>query len=178
MPESHAFDQEKFEELIVYLAHRLGPEAALGRVKLAKLLAVCDFTAYAQLGKPMTGATYEKWEHGHLPHELLMVQRDLEADGAIEVEAIDYFGKRLKRITALRDPQMTAFSEDEIGIIESTLNVFGAMSATQLRALSHEELGWLLAEDKETIPYHAFLLDPVRPPEHVFAEFRELHSLS
>ena len=44
----------------------------------------------------MTGATYEKWEHGHLPRELLLSQRDLQADGAIEVESVDYFGKPLE----------------------------------------------------------------------------------
>lgn len=172
------FDRNKFEELIVYLAYRLGPEAALGRVKLAKLLTVCDFTAFAHLGKPMTGATYEKWEHGHLPHELLLVQRDLESDGSIEVETVDYFGKRLKKITARREPVMAAFSDEEIGLVESALHVFGWMSATQLIALAHQELGWLLAADHETIPYESFLLDPTRPPEHVFDEFRELHSLN
>ena len=39
------FDQEKFEQLILYIARRLGPEAALGRVKLAKLLMLIDFTS-------------------------------------------------------------------------------------------------------------------------------------
>lgn len=39
------FDPEKFNELIVYIAKRLGPEAALGRVKLAKLLMQGDFGA-------------------------------------------------------------------------------------------------------------------------------------
>jgi hypothetical protein len=33
---------DKFKELIVYIARRLPPEAALGRVKLAKLLMKCD----------------------------------------------------------------------------------------------------------------------------------------
>ncbi len=61
------FDPAKFNELIVYIAKRLGPEAALGRVKLAKLLMRSDFGAFARFGRSITGATYEKWEHGHLP---------------------------------------------------------------------------------------------------------------
>lgn len=55
------FDSKKFNELIVYIATRLGPEAALGRVKLAKLLMQSDFGAYELRGAPITGATYEKW---------------------------------------------------------------------------------------------------------------------
>src|SRR6185312_12713519 len=72
------FNAHKFNELIVYIATRLGPEAALGRTKLAKLLMKSDFGAYARRGQPTTGATYEKWEQGHLPRELLLAQRDLE----------------------------------------------------------------------------------------------------
>src|SRR5438132_10252926 len=94
------FNRRKFEELIVYIARRLGPEAALGRVKLAKLLMLADFTAYLRRGRPITGATYEKWEHGHLPSELVMTEKDMLAENTLEQETVDYFGKRLKHTTA------------------------------------------------------------------------------
>jgi hypothetical protein len=45
MTENQPFDRTKLEELIVYIAKRLGPEAALGHVKLAKLLMASDFAA-------------------------------------------------------------------------------------------------------------------------------------
>ena len=123
MTENQPFDRTKFEELIVYIAKRLGPEAALGRVKLAKLLKASDFGAYERFGRPITGATYEKWEHGHLPRELLLAQRDLEAQGAIKVEVEDYYGKQLKHITAQRDPNLRDFSEDELGVIETAFSI-------------------------------------------------------
>ena len=115
------FDPAKFNELIVYVAKRLGPEAALGRVKLAKLLMWSDFGAFARFGESITGATYEKWEHGHLPRELLLAQRDLEASDRIATEQVDYFGKTLKQITALDDPDLHAFSEDELAVIETAI---------------------------------------------------------
>src|SRR5438093_4065396 len=107
------FNRAKFEELIVYIARRLPPEAALGRVKLAKLLMHSDFTAFVRLGRSITGATYEKWEHGHLPHELLLAERDLQADGSTEEESVDYYGRRLRHVYAKRNPVMAAFTEDE-----------------------------------------------------------------
>ncbi|MGV1050006.1 MAG: Panacea domain-containing protein [Solirubrobacterales bacterium] len=152
------FKQEKFEELIVYIAKRLGPEAALGRVKLAKLLKASDFGAYERLGQPITGATYEKWEHGHLPRELLLVERDLVAQGAIGVETENYYGKVLKHIKAERDPRMTDFSEDELAIVERAIHHFGYESASYLSDLSHLELGWRLASWKESIPYRTVFL--------------------
>ncbi len=152
------FNSAKFNELVVYIARRLGPEAALGRVKLAKLLMQSDYGAFQRLGNPITGATYEKWEHGHLPRELLLAQRDLEASGAITTETVDYFGKRLKRVTARRDPDLRDFSEDELAVVEGALRRFGHESATHLSNLSHRELGWRLSQWKEVIPYHTVFL--------------------
>jgi uncharacterized phage-associated protein len=172
-----AFDRQKFNELIVYIAKRLGPEAALGRVKLAKLLMFSDFGAFQRFGKPITGATYEKWEQGHLPNELLLAQRDLEADGSISTEVVDYFGKRLSHITADRDPDMSSFSEDELAVIESALRRYGHESATYLSQLSHQEVGWRLAKMKETIPYATVYLGSGGVSEATIRRGEELASL-
>jgi uncharacterized phage-associated protein len=152
------FNQTKFEELIVYIARRLEPEAALGHVKLMKLLMLCDFTAYARAGEPITGATYQKWEHGHFPREWILAEKDLDAAGAIRQETITYYGKKLHHITAGRDPQMAAFSEDEIAIAETIMRRYGYESASYLEALSHQELGWKLSKYREEIPYNTVFL--------------------
>jgi|SRR5271155_1805930 len=152
------FDPNKFNELIVYIAKRLGPEAALGRVKLAKLLMQSDFGAYERRGQPITGATYEKWEHGHLPRELLLAQRDLEAREDIATETVDYYGKKLTRISARRNPDLSGFSDEDIADVERAILRFGHESATYLSELSHLEVGWRLAEMKEAIPYKTVFL--------------------
>ncbi|MBS1890628.1 MAG: SocA family protein [Actinobacteria bacterium] len=152
------FKSKKFNELIVYIACRLGPEAALGRVKLAKLLMASDFGAYERFGQSITGATYEKWEQGHLPRELTLADRDLEAQGAVAVQSESYFGKTLKRVTALRDPDMSEFSEDELAVIEIAIHQFGHETATRLSELSHQEVGWRLAAWREEIPYRTVFL--------------------
>jgi hypothetical protein len=152
------FDDVKFKELIVYIATRLGPEAALGRVKLAKLLMQSDFGAYERRGAPITGATYEKWEHGHLPKELLLAQLDLEADGSIATETVDYYGKKLKRISALRAPDLSSFSDEDLADAERAIVTSGHESASYLSDLSHMEVGWRAAKMKEVIPYNTVFL--------------------
>jgi hypothetical protein len=146
------FESGKFRELIVYIAKRLGPEAALGRVKLAKLLMWSDFGAFERFGKSITGATYQKWEHGHLPQELLMTERDLLANGDIATEDVVYYGKRLKHITAERDPDLSAFTEDDLAVVEVAIRMYGHESAAYLSDLSHHEVGWRLAKWMEAIP--------------------------
>jgi hypothetical protein len=97
-------------------------------------------------------ATYEKWEHGHLPRELLMAQRDLETNERIATETVDFFGKKLKQVTALGDPDMSGFSEDELAVIEGAIRRYGHESASYLSELSHQEVGWRLAELKGNHP--------------------------
>lgn len=151
------FNREKFEELIVYFAHRLEPEAALGHVKLLKLLMLSDFTAYSRRRSSITGATYEKWKHGHFPREWVMAEKDLDGV-AIEQETVDYYGKSLQHIAAKRAPDMTHFSEDDLAIIETVRRRYGYESATYLSQLSHQEVGWRLAQWKEVIPYNTVFL--------------------
>lgn len=177
MADEIKFNRKKFEELIVYLARRLPPEAALGRVKMAKLLMHSDFIAFARLGRPMTGATYEKWEHGHLPRELITTEIDLQSDGSIDMETVDYYGKTLKHITARRDPDMADFSEDELAIVEGTIRLYGHESASYLSRLSHRELGWRLTKDRELIPYDTVFLGTTGPAETDVRRGEELASL-
>ena len=171
------FNRKKFEELIVYIARRLGPESALGRVKLAKLLMVSDFGAYERLGQSITGATYEKWEHGHLPRELLLAQRDLEARDSLRMEEKNYYGRKLKHITAERDPDLSDFSEDELAAVERALHHFSYESASYLSELSHLELGWRLAAWKEEIPFRTVFLGAGNASEADIRRGEELASL-
>jgi uncharacterized phage-associated protein len=171
------FDAKRFEELILYLARRLEPQAALGRVKLAKLLMLCDFTAYRRLGRSITGATYEKWEHGHLPHELLLSERDLEAAGALTVEPTEYYGKRLRHLAAHRDPDMSLFTEDELAVVEGVIRQYGHESASYLKWMSHQELGWRLAEEHEEIPYTTVYLSRRGPTDDDVRRGQELASV-
>jgi uncharacterized phage-associated protein len=158
MTGSTGFNETKFHELIVYIAKRLEPEAALGHVKLMKLLMLSDFTAFARTGEPITGATYEKWEHGHFPREWVVAEKDLDATNAIKQETVNYYGKQLHHVTAGRDPDMADFSDEQLAIVETIIRRYGYESAAYLSGLSHKELGWKLTKYKEEIPYQTVFL--------------------
>jgi uncharacterized phage-associated protein len=152
------FNGKKFEELVVYLATRLGPEATLGRVKLMKLLMQADFTAYARLGRPITGATYEKWEYGHFAREWVIEEKNMTSNGAIIEEIVDYYGRQLRHIAALRAPDLSGFEEEELEIIEEALARYGHLSARALSEMAHREVGWRVAKYREEIPYNTVFL--------------------
>ena len=54
------FNEQKFKELVIYIAGRCESDPYFGAVKLNKLLFFSDFFAYAKLGNPITGAEYMK----------------------------------------------------------------------------------------------------------------------
>ena len=65
------FNQEKFTELIVYIAEQSKDDPFFGPVKLNKILYYADFRAYRELGHSITGASYRKLTEGSCPPPVL-----------------------------------------------------------------------------------------------------------
>src|SRR5258707_10432303 len=57
------FDRQKFKTIIHYIVSRCPPDS-VGRTKLHKAGFYADMLSYLQLGRPMTGETYLKQQHG------------------------------------------------------------------------------------------------------------------
>jgi hypothetical protein len=171
------FDEQKFRDMVVRIADALGPRGDLGRVKLAKLLMLSDFTAFRSEGRSISGATYEKWPFGHLPSELIMAEKDMEAAEEIEIETVDFHGNRMRRVTSTGLRGQKHLSKTEQALVDGVIVEHGDKSAKQLSAQSHREIGWRIAALHEPIPYFAGLLGRKRPPKRVFEHFRKLHDL-
>ena len=84
-----SFQDQKFKELILYLAKRSMDDAYFGATKLNKLLFFSDFLAYGQLGSPITGASYQRLKCGPAPREMLPMQRAMKAEGSAIVKRRD-----------------------------------------------------------------------------------------
>lgn len=155
---SEKFHARKFRELLLYLAERSADDPLYGATKLNKLLFYCDFLAYGQLGRSLTGARYQKLPHGPAPRQLVPVQRELEQEGAVLVQERQFFNQIQKRPIALRAADLTLFSGEEIALVDMLLQVLHRYNASEVSALSHLESGWQLADDGEDIPYETVFL--------------------
>ena len=74
------FDAQKFRELVLYVANKSADDPYIGATKLNKLLFFSDFLAYAVLGRPISGAVYEKQNHWPEPRELVNARQQLIED--------------------------------------------------------------------------------------------------
>jgi hypothetical protein len=155
------FNRNKFVELVLYVADKSVEDPNYGATKLNKILFFADFLAYTNLGQSITGAAYQKLEHGPAPRELLPIQRQLIERGDAALIPRGSYGYRQKRLTALREPDLSVFSPEEIALVDEVLDQLIHHRAADVSMLSHRwSAGWAAVEQGETIPYETAFWAP------------------
>ena len=149
------FKPEKFRELVVYICKKSEDDPTFGAIKLNKVLYYADFAAYRVLGKPITGAQYQKLHEGPAPQELLAARSVLINEGEARIETRPYFTGTQKRLVIEdgRDADLDMFAPAELPIVDEIIAYFHGKTAREVSDISHREPGWALAEDREIIPY-------------------------
>jgi hypothetical protein len=167
-----ATDDRKMKELILYLATKSEGDPRFSSTKLNKLLFYCDFTAYWQLGRSITGHSYQKLPFGPAPKAVLPILSQMQQDGDCDEVRKDYFGREQRRVKANRTPQTAVFSEEELQLTDQIIEELWENSASEVSERSHGFIGWQAAEFNEVIPYETvFLGDPSTPVSEEEIEF-------
>lgn len=174
-PRPFQLNPRKLRELMLYMAARSEDDPHFGAVKLNKLLYFADFWAYRELGRPITGATYQCLEHGPAPRGIIEIQDRLCIRRRAGVRKhLKYGVYEQKRLVALDDADLGVFRGDEMEIVDRVLDQCRPLNALQLSTLSHAHPGWMQARIGEDIPYFTALLAPgkvkLTPAEREWAE--------
>lgn len=151
-------DDAKLQELIVYISTISVGDKYYGATKLNKLLFYADFVAYRRYGKSITGQEYQALSQGPAPKRLKIVMEQLRKSGQVteRVKRFHNFTQITTKPLALAD--LGKFTQQEIALVHELVQRFWNHSARQISELSHEFIGWSLAEKGETIPYGVALL--------------------
>ena len=157
------FERQKFKELVLYIAEKCESDPSFGVTKLNRLLYYCDITAYLELGRPITGADYQRREFGPTPKVLLPIRDEMTAEGSLLIREASKYGLAQKRPIALRSASLKAFTGEEVALIDNIIDSLWDLEATQISRLSHGQVGWQLAEDGETIPYESAFIVSIQP---------------
>jgi hypothetical protein len=154
-------NDDKFRELLIFIAARSGKDPHFGAIKQNKLLFYCDFLAYLKLGKPITGQEYFALRQGPAPRYGERIRKEMVRDREI---AIQNTGGQTRTV-ALREPKYKIFSSEEVALVTEVLQAYRASSGSELSEKSHRFTGWYLAKEKEPIPYAVALVGN-RLPTH------------
>jgi len=158
-------NDEKFRELLLFIAERSEKDPHFGAIKVNKLLFYCDFLAYLTLGQPITGHEYFALKQGPAPKYGTRIRQQMIADGEIAIQRKETVAGTQIRTVALRQPNPKVFSSEEVALITQVLQEYRASSGSELSERSHKFAGWSLAKEKESIPYAVALVGN-RLPTH------------
>jgi hypothetical protein len=162
------FDKDKFKELVLYISERSEDDPWFGATKLNKILFYSDFLHYAYYGEPITGAEYQKLPQGPAPRKLLPVRDEMIKDHELAIRYERALKFTQKRPQALREADVSHFNGEELKLVDDIMRYLGDRTAGEVSELSHLEMCWQLAQDKETIPYEAIFLSSRKPSEAHF----------
>ncbi len=156
------FNSEKFRELMLYIADRSRDDPWFGAVKLNKLLYFCDFEAFVWFHESITGATYARLSEGPAPRELMRERKAIIDEGLATIETRRVFRYTQQRLEPTRAGHQLGnqFTNGERDLIDDVLEFLKPLTAKEVSELSHEEPGWILAKDRESIPYETAWLVP------------------
>lgn len=148
-----SLDRKKLKHLALYIARRCEDDPRFGSIKLNKILFYSDFINYLNHGRSITGAAYKRLEYGPCPSGFHKMQEKMDEKDELKIQKRLYHGKTQKRPIALIEPDISLFTGEEIDTVNYVIQELWGKNGTQVSDMSHEFLGWQLAETYESIPY-------------------------
>lgn len=153
---------KRLKELMLHVAQKSEDDPNFGAVKLNKILFFADFMYYMRTGSALTGAVYMRLPNGPAPKRLVPLREELKRAGEATEMTMDLpDGLAQRRLVALRDPDPETFSVRELRFLDSVIAAFRDNNASELSSMSHSLPAWLVAEDREEIPYEAAFVRPI-----------------
>lgn len=149
-------DTKKYENAILYLCKELGGSLQ-GKKKLAKLLYFIDFDRYEykESSKSITGDIYKAWKMGPVPDHYVEVLENMQKSGSIKIEETTTDNGYLPTAiySAIANPDMSVFDEDDIRILKHVVLKYGRLNGKQLEDLTHAEAPYIGTDLNDKIAY-------------------------
>src|SRR3974390_2259391 len=114
--QSHHHKYAKLAELILYISKMSQDDPRFGATKLNKILFFSDFSQYRKKRKAISDDTYQRLENGPAPKHLVPVRDRLITSKSLTMQKLSYYGKTQTRPVALREPDLSLFTAEEIAL--------------------------------------------------------------
>ncbi|MGI8771218.1 MAG: Panacea domain-containing protein [Acidobacteriaceae bacterium] len=152
-------DENKLGELILYISRKCATDPRFGAIKLNKILYFSDFYAFGNASTSITEVDYQHLINGPAPRRLRPVRDRLQSIGALALQHVVLkSGKTQTRTIALRTPDLTAFTGEEIALVDDVIDMLWDDDADSVSERTHRYVGWKMTQLGETIPYGSIFL--------------------
>ena len=148
-------DVLKFKEVLLYILEKVGSKHNVGKTVLYKLLYFIDFDYYELYEEQLIGAKYIKNTYGPTPVNFQKIINEMVDAGDVEIISSKYFDREQTKYLPVRKARLNCLSGQEIQHIDNVLFKHSDKTANELSSLSHRDVPWIGARDKETISYES-----------------------
>ncbi len=133
------FDKHaKFKEVLHYIINKCGDKPNVAKTVIYKLLYFTDFDFYELKEKSLTGSEYRNIPLGPAPCEFDHALKDLKKDDL--VKEIHISETRQIKYISVKPPKLDLLNAEEIEHINKEIQRLCTNNATQIAALSHEDV--------------------------------------
>jgi hypothetical protein len=166
--------ESRLRELIVYIAQRSAFDPSFGVTKLNKLLWWSDLRAFGMTGQSITGVTYKRLPQGPVPDGIDDLQARMESAGDIAIAAQERFGHIQRRVVPRRRADLSAFSGEEIAIVDLIMDEHRTHNAKGVSSRSHGRM-WEALPHLARMPYESVFISEAKPSRYDVARTKELN---
>lgn len=168
MNERIVYNKEKFKGMLHYIISRCGCNANVGRTVIFKLLYFSDFDFYELYEKSLSGEKYVHKSQGPVPFHFHEAKNELLNEGKIKEEKELVINFPRYRYSSLEQVDMSLFDDNEIDVINNTINKMAHMLSGQISDYSHGDIPWRLTNEGEELDYESVFY---RDPEYSVREY-------
>lgn len=155
---SDVYDEDRFRELILYIADKCSDDPDFGATKLNKILFYSEFFSYGKYGESITKMPYFRLRNGPAPKYLKPISDQMVEDGQIAIQPKPRFGFTQVRTIPLREADLKKLNARDIAIVDEVINALCGVNASRISLYSHLEIGVRIVDEKEEIPHHSVFL--------------------
>ncbi len=155
---SGVYDEDKFKELIIYIADKCSDDPDFGATKLNKILFYSEFFSYGKYGESITKMPYFRIQNGPAPKYMKPISDQMIEDNDIAIQPKPRFGFTQLRTIPLREANLRKLNARDVAIVDEVISALSGVNARGVSKYSHLEIGVRIVDEKEEIPYHSVFL--------------------
>lgn len=149
------FNKEKFKNVLHYLISKCENSDNFGRVVLYKLVYFSDFNFYELYEESLTGECYIHKARGPVPTHFFEAKDELIYESKIKEEKERVIDFDRYSYSSLKPVDLTLFTDNELEVLNATIDKIGHMSSNQISEYSHGDIPWRLTEEGEELNYES-----------------------
>ena len=151
-PDYDVIDIERVAAVAHYVIAKADP-GKLGYVKLNKILWYSDLEHYRWRGMSMTGLReYLRTAQGPMSQDISRAVARLVKAKKVAERTVTFAKLTRREMISLAAPDFGALDNEQIGILNQTIQIIAPLSATQLGQITHDDRLWQQVENGEPMP--------------------------